>query len=330
MKPGIARYSVFAISTRGMENLITTVTLNPCIDKMVTIDSFTYGGMNRILHSRIDVAGKGNNVAVVYCRLGGEAICTGINYRERGDIVVNYLEENQVAYDFVTVDGEVRINHKIFDRSKRVVTELNESGHPVPMEALELLKDKLINHCRNSHILVLSGSIPRGVPVTIYRELLKAVSHLSIKTILDTEGSLLLEGIKEKPYIIKPNLFELETALDTKLTSHQEIIRAAQFFLDKGVKIIGISLGKEGAIIVDENHAYYSPGLKVDVKGTAGAGDSMVGGFCYAMDKGLDLKGMLRYGIAAATASVMREGTLLCTKEGFESILPMVKVEKLL
>lgn len=309
--------------------MITTVTLNPCIDKMVTIDSFTYGGMNRILDSRIDASGKGVNVAIASSQLGGQALCTGINYKERGNLIADLLDREKISHDFVTVDGEVRINHKIYDRSKQVVTELNESGYPVDIDSLQALKDKLTVHCENSDILVLSGSIPRGVPVTIYRELLSAVSHLPIKTILDTEGDLLLEGLKEEPYIIKPNLFELETALNIKIRSHHEIVRAAQFFLDKGVRIIGVSLGEEGAIIIDENQAYFAPGIKVDVRGTAGAGDSIVAGFCLAMEEGLDLKDMLRYGVAAATASVMREGTLMCTREGFDSILPKVQVERL-
>ena len=309
--------------------MITTVTMNPCIDRMVTIDSFTYGGMNRILESRIDASGKGINVAIAYTQLGGKALCTGINYSERGNLIVELLERKGIYHDFVNVDGEVRINHKIYDRSQQVVTELNESGYPVDDVALEKVKEKIITHSRESQILVISGSVPRGVPKTIYRDLLKGASHLPIKTILDAEGSLLLEGIKEKPNIIKPNLFELESALNIKITSHSEVIKAASFFLDKGVEIVGVSMGEEGAIIVNENHAYYAPGLKVDVKGTAGAGDSIIAGFCLAMKEGLGLEEMLRYGVAAATASVMREGTLMCTREGFESILPKVKIEKL-
>ena len=309
--------------------MITTVTMNPCIDRMVTIDSFTYGGMNRVLDSRADASGKGINVAIAYTQLGGQALCTGINYKERGNLIVDLLNRKEIAHDFVNADGEVRINHKIYDRSKQVVTELNESGYPIAVVVLENLKEKIKAHSSNSHVLVISGSVPKGVPDAIYRDLLNSVSHLPMKTILDAEGSLLLEGIKERPNIIKPNLFELESALNIKVTSHKEILKGAYFFLDKGIEVVSVSLGEEGAIILNEHHAYYAPSLKVDVKGTAGAGDSIIAGFCLAMEEGLDLEAMLRYGVAAATASVMREGTLMCTREGFESILPKVKVEKL-
>ena len=104
---------------------------------------------------------------------------------------------------------------------------------------------------------------------------------------------MFLHGLEGKPYIIKPNLFELETALDIKITSHQDIIKAAKVFLYKGVKIICVSLGGQGAIIIDENNGYYAPALKVDVKGTTGAGDSIIAGFCLAMIEGLNLKDIL-------------------------------------
>ncbi|HZJ83788.1 MAG TPA: 1-phosphofructokinase [Clostridia bacterium] len=309
--------------------MITTITLNPCIDKMVSINSFTYGGMNRVLDSEIRGSGKGINVAIALNHLGRQAICTGINYRDKGFFVHQCLDEKGIDHDFIMVEGEVRTNYKIYDRSKQIVTELNEKGHRVKESYLELLKDKLIAHCDHSKIMVLSGSVPEGVPSSIYREILKSISGYPIKTILDTYGSLLLEGLKESPYIIKPNLYELERTLDVRITSHGDIVRAAQYFIEKGVRIVCVSLGGDGAIIVDEEKAYHAPAVDIDAKGTVGAGDSMVAGFCMAIEEGLGLEDILRYGVAAATASVMREGILLCTREGFDYILPKVKVKSM-
>jgi len=309
--------------------MITTVNLNPCIDKMVKIQHFTYGGLNRIIDSRSDVAGKGLNVAVAFTQLGGKAVCTGINYEEKGKLVEEFLNDIGVMHDFVVVPGEVRTNLKIFDESQNVVTEVNESGYPVSEEFFPLLKAKLDTYARQSSIVVLGGSVPKGVSITIYRELLDLISDLPVKTILDAEGELLVEGLKGKPNVIKPNLYELETALNARFTSHKEIVWGARNLIREGVEIVGVSLGKEGAIILDEEKAYYTPGLEVDVKGTAGAGDSIVAGFCLAMEEGKDMKEMLRYGVAAATASVMREGTLLCTKEGFDQILDKVQIVEL-
>ena len=146
---------------------------------------------------------------------------------------------------------------------------------------------------------------------------------------MDAEGDLLREGLKAKPYLIKPNLFELETVLDEKITSPYEAAKAAKRLLDDGIKIVCVSLGSDGAVILDTDEAYYAPGLKVKVRGTTGAGDSMLAGLCLAHEEGLGLEDMLRYGIAASTASVMKEGTLLCTKEEFDGMLPKVRIKRL-
>ena len=175
----------------------------------------------------------------------------------------------------------------------------------------------------------MSGSVPRGIPSTIYRELLELVSELPVKTILDAEGELLLEGLRGKPDIIKPNLYELETALKTRLNSHRDIVHGARVFIKQGVGIVGVSMGKEGAMIIDDKRAYYAPGMKVDVKGTAGAGDSFVAGLCLAIEEDKDIKDMLRYGVAAATASVIQAGTELCNREDFERLLARVEIEEL-
>lgn len=309
--------------------MVTTVTMNPCIDRMVTVDKFIYGGLNRIINSRVDAAGKGINVAVAFHQLGGSSFCTGINYTERGQIITDLLDRVGVPYCFVDVEGEVRINLKIFDLSKEIVTEVNEKGHPVPLEHLQKLVDKIGLYAAKSEMMVFSGSIPQEVPTSIYKTLLEKAGKYNTKCILDAEGRLLLEGLQAKPYMIKPNLYELESALGRKLTTHIEIVRAAREFVSRGVCIVGVSMGEDGAIIVDEKEAYYAPSLPVKVMGTAGAGDSMVAGFCLAVQERVGLSEMLRYGVAAATASVIREGTLLCTRSGFESTLPRVEIRKI-
>lgn len=310
-------------------NLLTTITLNPCLDKTVSIDSFTYGGMNRIVDSRIDVAGKGINVALAYRNLGGRVLCSGINYREGAGLVTDFLEEKEIAHDFVLAEGSLRINHKIYDRSKRVITELNDRGYPVEVSIVDNIKKKIVELAKKSRIIVLSGSVPEGIPDSIYLDILKLLSKYNIKTVLDAEGSLLEKGILGKPYLIKPNLFELEKLIGRKLDSLSDIVTAGRTIISQGVKLVCVSLGDNGAIILDDKETFYSPGLELDVKGTAGAGDSMIGGVCRAFDKGLELADILRYGVATATGSVMREGSLVSRKEDFEFFLPKIKIKKL-
>jgi len=244
-------------------------------------------------------------------------------------MIEGHLDALGIPYDFVTVDGEVRINLKILDRSRGVITEVNESGYPVEEKDLHTLVRKVKEMAAKSSIVVLSGSVPRQVPPEIYRELLTELKDLPVRTVLDAEGQLLLEGVKAKPYLVKPNDYELEKAFGRQLDTHADFVEAAKKLIEQGVSIVCVSLGAKGAIIVDEREAFFAPALPVPVKSTVGAGDSMVAALCLAMEQDMALADMLRYGTAAAAATVMKEGTELCTKADFDRIFDQVVVEKL-
>ena len=310
--------------------MITTVTMNPCIDKTVTVDAFRYGGLNRVKSSRMDAGGKGINVASVYTGLGGSALCTGINYRTRGDFIREKLDEMHIRHDFVMVPGEVRSNLKLFDRAKGVITEVNESGFPIDAEAVTALKEKVRRYSRDSGMMVFSGSVPGGVGPGVYRELMEECAEADCRLVLDAEGQLLLEGLKAQPYLVKPNRFELEKALGMKQNTKEEIAVGAGKLLDRyGVHILCVSLGAEGAVIVDSSNAWYAPALPVKVKSTVGAGDSMVAALCLAIEQGRPPEEMLRMAIAAAAASVMAEGTQLCGRRDLDALLPRVTLTRI-
>lgn len=307
-----------------------TVTLNPCLDKMVTIPKFQVGKLNRIKTSRLDVAGKGNNAAVVYKNLGGEPFCTGINYIDNGSIIEKFLDRKKIPNDFLTVPGDVRINLKIFDESTQVVTEVNAGGYPVPNGCEDELLKKLTSLSKNFDTMLLGGSVPVGLNKDIYGKIIDAVRPNNVKIILDADGELFANGVKHIPFMIKPNDYELELYTGKKSQSIQEMARIGRDeFIDMGIAIVCISLGKDGAILLDENNAIYAEGMKVDVKGTAGAGDSVVSGIIYAVENNASLEDMLRSGVAAATSSVVKEGTKLCDRMGYDKYFKMVKIEKL-
>lgn len=310
--------------------MITTVTLNPCIDKTISISNFKYGELNRVVSTRTDVSGKGINVSIALNQLGEETKCLGFNYLRDDSIIKKRLEESKIGYQFIEVEGSLRTNIKIFDTNDRTMTELNESGNPVTLDAVELLKKMINKQTIKSKIMVFNGSVPKGVPKNIYKILIEQVKKEGVKTVLDAEGDLLLEGIKAKPYFIKPNLFELQNALKTSFSNNNDVANAAKKIIDNGVSIVCVSMGQAGAIIVSQEEAWFAPGSKLNVKGVQGAGDSLVAGMCIAMERGYDLREMLRYGVAAANASLIREGTLLCTKEDFKRMLSEVKIEKIL
>jgi len=309
--------------------MLVSVTLNPCIDRLAEVPAFTYGGMNRVTRSRSDAAGKGVNVAVAYSHLGGDSLCTGFHYASGSERITGLLDTEGIPSDFVPVPGTVRTNFKIHDHATGRTTEINESGCPVGEAAIAALIDKIGELAEKADTMVFSGSVPPGVPSGIYRTLTGIARDAGVKCILDAQGTLLRTGIEAGPVLIKPNLYELESTFDLKIGDTAEIVSAARRIIGEGVPIVAVTLGSAGAAIVDADEAWFAPAIPVKIGGLCGAGDAAVAGFCRAMDEGLCLEDILRYGVAAATASVILPGTRLCTRQDFERYLTRVAIEPL-
>lgn len=307
--------------------MITTVNLNPCIDKSIFISDFKYGELNRVIDSRQDVSGKAINVGIAIKKIGRQVECLGFNYKENGKELEHTLQKYDIKHEFVWVEGRLRTNTKILDMSTQVLTELNENGARVTQEDIQALKEVIKRHASKSNTIVIGGSVPIGVYSDIYRKIISGLTDYPVKIILDAEKELLLEGIKAKPYLIKPNLFELETAFGKKCSTKEEICELAKKIICQGVEIVCVSMGKEGAIICSREKAYFSQGLELDIRGVQGAGDSMVAGICIAIEEGLSIKEMLRYGMAASAGSLVLEGTQMCGKENFKKYLKQIKIE---
>jgi len=336
-----------------MKNLkILVVCLNPCIDALYEVDDFAHGGLNRVSVTRRDAAGKGVNVAIALANLGVRVVCTGFNFCENGELLRRKLDESKVAYDFVDVSGEVRTNIKLYEKSTGAMTELNQPGSFVPFHAQAELLEKIRRH--NADVLVLSGSRPENVEADFYA---KIVAQEHGKFILDMEGDALLLALDaagasiqnvydtsgivahKKIFAVKPNLFELESTFGVKFSSPvqpKEIIdfcRASHVArpspsasaTSNGRRValataqnICVSMGAGGAVLITGEDAYYSPALSVQAKGVAGAGDAMVAGLVFALAMGSPVEDYLPAAMAAAAASVMRDGTLMCTREEFD------------
>lgn len=306
--------------------MIVTLTLNPCIDRTVTVDSFQYGETNKSRKVQTDICGKGVNVSAVLKNLEQKTMCFGFCPKEDREKLEGFLNRLSIPFDFVETEGGLRVNIKIFDASRRVLTEVNEKGAPVSGEDVSLLMEKAERVFEKASVLVLSGSVPPGVPLDIYRRLTEKAIKKGIRVILDASGELLKEGIKGKPYLIKPNMEELEELFGRKFEKEQEILEAAESLVKSGVSYVCISMGKKGAFLVGKEGALFSPALPVSVKGIQGAGDSLVAGMCMAIEKEADMETMLRFAVAAAGGSLLREGTKLCRKEDFCKLLEQVKI----
>ncbi len=181
--------------------MITAVTLNPCNDKAVKVQRFTYGGMNRIVDSRLDGSGKGVNVAVALRRIGSPSACIGILQESQGHVIIKRLERERIPHAFIMQEGEVRLNQKIIDLSTGFITEVNESGTPVTAEILEKVLELVREHARTSDLMVFTGSLPPACPADFYRTLVEAAKGEGARCVLDAEGDRLAAGLEAKPYM---------------------------------------------------------------------------------------------------------------------------------
>lgn len=309
--------------------MIISVTLNPCIDKTIYLGQLDVGEYNRVQNTRTDVCGKGVNMSTVLSHLQMKTCCTGFNFRENGQLLEQVLEREKIPYDFILTDGAIRTNIKLFDNSRQMMTEINESGQEVSAQAVDALLKKIESLLDNARLLVLSGSIPPGVPKDIYKTIIQMAHRRQVKSILDAAGEPFLWGLEARPYLIKPNTFEFEQAFQKEIGEGFTILEIARNIIQGGIPYVCISMGDEGALFIDKDHAYQAKSLPVEVRGLTGAGDSMVAGMCYAISHEMDTREMLRYAMAAAGASVRLEGTLLASRAGVEELLPLVEITEL-
>ena len=215
--------------------MILTLTLNPCIDKTIYLDQLEVGSYNRVKSTREDLAGKGLNVSIVLNNLGEDTLCKGFNFKSNGRLLDELLDSHKVARDFIMEEGAIRTNIKLFDQSCQVMTEVNEAGPLVSKSCLEKLLKDMEASLEHADILVMSGSIPPGVPADIYRKLIRMANEKQVKTILDAAGEPLLLGLKEKPFLIKPNTLEFEQAFSREIESGMDTLEIARQVVSSGI-----------------------------------------------------------------------------------------------
>ena len=307
--------------------MITTVCLNPSFDKTVEVDTIRVGQVNRLLRGRVDPGGKGINVAIVAHRLGLDVECIGIMGEEGSADLCDMMDREGLCHSFLKVPGRVRTNLKVCSQDGQGVTELNEAGNPVKQSELDAFMELAKERTADSEIVVLPGSLPPGCPVGTYRNLMKALEGKKI--FLDTEGKELELCAKEaRPFLIKPNLRELESTLGIELRTMRAIRDAALLFIRLGVEHAVVSMGAMGAMYVSREKTLFAAALRVEAKSTVGAGDAMLGGMLLGYEKEKDMARAFRYGVAAGAASVMTEGTQLIVPADFERLLDQVRVQE--
>ncbi len=304
--------------------MIATVTLNPAVDKSVTVRGFEIGKTNRGEVVRLDAGGKGINVAKVLKRLGAEVCALGFEAGGNGLFILDALNAEGIPTDFIRVPGETRVNLKIHDSDQGTETELNEPGFRVAVEHLEALRQKIALHARRCEFMIFSGSLPSGAPPEIFAELMAIAKEQGSRCILDTAGLGLELGLVARPFLIKPNRAEVEDLLRGTFESHQDLVKAARTLIGMGIEQVVISLGPEGAVGVTGDEAVFAWPPAVKVRSSVGAGDTMVAVLAYAAVTGMAFRDAFRMAVAASAATVAMEGTRLADRAAIETLVHQV------
>lgn len=305
--------------------MIYTVTLNPALDKTVEIPSLTVDAVNRITSVRTDPGGKGINVSKVIRELGGESIAVGILGGSTGRMICAALEAMEIKTGFWFAEGETRTNLKVIDPVNYTNTDINEPGCAVSEEVLDRLLGKLQKELKREDIVVLSGSLPKGAPKDTYGSWVKECKKSGVKVFLDVDGELLAAGIREAPYLIKPNDSELSVLAGRKLHTPGELAGEARRLMESyDIAKAVVSMGERGALYLTKTETVYAEGLRVAVKSTVGAGDSVVAALAVSEERGESLEDTVRLCTACGAANVMCSGTQAAKYEVIKGLMPKV------
>ena len=309
--------------------MIYTVTLNPAIDKTVVIENFRAGGVNRVASIREDAGGKGINVSKCLKNLGEKSVAAMILAGGTGKRLEEMLEKLQIPVLSVWTEGENRTNLKIIDPVRKANTDINEPGPVVSAALLEQFREKLGSRIQPEDVVILSGSLPAGVDRGLYGEWTDYFRSLGACVYLDADGEPMEKGMKAIPYMIKPNNDELAALLGKEKLSIEEMVFEGKRLHDTGIEEIVISLGGNGALFVSKDGCWRAQGLKVAVKSTVGAGDSVVAAMAYAQVKNLSRREKISLAVAIGAASVMQSGTQPPEAELVWELAKQVRFEKL-
>ena len=279
-----------------------TITLNPAIDRTIAISNFQAGKVNRVQGEYLNAGGKGVNVASSLADAGHRVAVTGFLGRENATVFERLFARKRIADHFVRLQGETRVGIKITDPVLKETTDINFPGaEPLPSDltALRAMIDQI-----DAEWFVIAGSLPPGLKTTIYRDLTESLKARGRKVALDTSGETLNHAIEASPAFIKPNIHELEGLVGRPLSSRDAVVAAAKELVARGIEMVVVSMGHEGACFVGAEGILFASPPEIEVRSTVGAGDAMVAGVVSAKLRGLGLAETARLSTAFSVRAI--------------------------
>lgn len=300
--------------------MIVTVTLNPAVDKTYNTDSVRLGDVNRMRSAFSVAGGKGINVAKILRQFHLPVAVMGFLGGYSGRMIEDTMSKMGAECHFTRTKKDTRTSINILG-DDGYVTELLEPGPDISEKELDNFLKEFEYCLEGGELFVLSGSVPGGVPLDIYARLIRRCREEKRKVFLDTSGELLREGIKEKPYLVKPNKKELEYIAGRKLTDREDVIGEAKKLVEQGIEKVVVSLGREGLVYADRERVLFEPAKAVKAVNTVGCGDSVVASLCMSEVSGDDCQLALRKAAALAAANATTRETAMIPLNNYLDLL---------
>lgn len=288
--------------------MIFTVTLNPSLDRTLTVPRISFGGALRATASRWDWGGKGFNVSRALAALGAQSVAVGFAGGATGQQLAQGLESLGITTDLVKTAGETRSNVVVAEAGSGRYVKVNELGPTAQPDEVEALLDRVRARVGPGDLWILSGSLPPGLVPDFYAQLVQLVQARGGRALLDAGGEPLRLGCGAGPILIKPNAAEAEELAGFEIRAEVDALAAAQYFCGLGVGSVALSLGAGGLLLASAGQAVRARPPQVEAQNPVGAGDALLAGIAWALARDLPLEEVARWGVAAGTAAAMRPG----------------------
>ena len=294
--------------------MIITVTLNPALDKTVTMPGFAVNTVNRVQSTRLDPGGKGINVSKSVKALGGRTLAISVLGGATGGYIKASLDKMAIPNDMVITGDSTRTNLKIVDPVLGTNTDINEPGSPISQELLEKVWEKLSAAVKPGDTVVFAGKNPPQMADELLADWISLLKSRGVRVCVDTVGEPMRLALEQKPHIIKPNRMEFSELTGRDMRSVDEIVREAKKLVDQGVELVTVSLGGDGAVYANmSGENGHCPAIEVQVKDTTGAGDAFCAGVSIGLTYGKTLRESIEIGSQLA-ASVITSSENVCPR----------------
>lgn len=309
--------------------MIYTVTLNPAIDRELLVPKIEYDSVLRAVNSQVDFGGKGFNVSRMLKSLGAYSCALGFVGGKSGEFLQEGLNTLGIKTDFVQVKGETRTNISIVTSNRAHHIKVNEPGPEISTQSQQEMLDRIRKLVQPEDWWILAGSLPPGVPDTIYGDMIRIIEAGSAHVILDSSGKALEFGCHAGAFLVKPNSLEAENLTGISIHAPKDTIRAANAIRRMGVSVVVISLGKSGAVLTNNQESWLACSPHIEESNPIGAGDSLVGGLVWALHTGRTLKEALCWGVACGAVTASLDGTTVGDRTLVEKMFDQIVVEPL-